>query len=197
MGHEETRPPSLSYFTIHLGLRRTFDQLRHHTLLIPRDFETGFDDLYRRRRFPEHPVVYLNSATATDPTAGPAGSTNLLAVVTSPAVEDGFDWKTNVRLSRERVLAQIRAFGIQIEANEVEFERIQTPLTFAAAHGNYRGSLYGVDPACRLFGGTFPHRNRDEDYPNLFYCGASVQPGAGLPMVTLSGKFAAQMIEAS
>jgi phytoene dehydrogenase-like protein len=39
-----------------------------------------------------------------------------------------------------------------------------------------------------------PLRNFDEQISNLFYCGGSVQPGAGLPMVLLSGKFAAGKI---
>jgi phytoene dehydrogenase-like protein len=38
----------------------------------------------------------------------------------------------------------------------------------------------------------FPLTNRDR-IGNLFYSGGSVQPGAGLPMVTISGQFAADL----
>jgi phytoene dehydrogenase-like protein len=73
------------------------------------------------------------------------------------------------------------------------FERIQNPLYFAEKHGNYKGSLYGPDEEYRLWG-IFPLANRDPRYGNVAYCGGAVQPGAGLPMATLSGQFAVQVL---
>jgi phytoene dehydrogenase-like protein len=83
--------------------------------------------------------------------------------------------------------------GVSIEPSEIEMQRVQTPVYFEQEHGNFRGSLYGADEKHRLFG-MFPWSNRDPEFRNLLYVGGSVQPGAGLPMVTLSGKFAAQMV---
>ncbi|AIE86942.1 phytoene desaturase family protein [Fimbriimonas ginsengisoli] len=191
LGDIDRRPPSLSYFTVHLGVRRRLPGLRHHTLLIPSDFERGFETLYRHRQFPEPPIVYLNDTTSTDASTAHPGCTNLFAVVTSPAEEDHLDWAGDYR---SRVIATLARFGIVIDEAEIDFERTQTPTYFREMHGNYRGSLYGVDEKSRLFGGLFPLRNRDEQIDNLFYCGGSVQPGAGLPMVTLSGRFAASYL---
>jgi phytoene desaturase len=190
----DDRPPSFSYFTVHVGIRRRLPGLRHHTLLIPRDSEAGFEALYRGRRFPDPPIVYLNDTSHTDPSAAPPGCTNLFAVVTTPAREPHLNWETDARTYRDKTLAAMTRFGFQWDPSEVEFERIQTPAYFEEAHGNYKGSLYGVDEKFRLFGGMFPLGNRDERLENLFYCGASVQPGAGLPMVTLSGRFAAALL---
>jgi len=194
LGRTESRAPSLSYFTLHFGIRARFPELRHHTLLVPRDFERGFEALYRERRFPEPPIVYLNDTTATDPSTAPPGATNLFVVVTSPAEESHLDWPAQTPIFRASVLALMHRFGIDIEGREVEFERVQTPSYFARVHGNYRGSLYGLDERYRIFGGMFPPANRDPKIRNLLYCGGAVQPGAGMPMVTLSGKFAAQQI---
>jgi phytoene desaturase len=190
----ESPRPSLSYFTLHWGLRRRPEGLAHHTLVVPADFEAGFAHLYRDRRFPLPPIVYLNETAGTDPRVAPERAGNLFAVVTSPAREEGFDWREETPRFREAVLAVLREGGLDVEAHGVEFERTQTPLYFEEAHGNYRGTLYGPDEADRPFGGLFPPTNRDEEYANLFYCGGSVQPGAGLPMVTLSGQFAAELV---
>lgn len=179
--------PSFSYFTVHWGIRREFEGLAHHTLLVPREFERGFEGLYQRREFPEPPIVYLNVCPA------PAGCTNLFAVVTAPAIEPHLDWEQRQTEFRDRVRRQIAAFGFEFGDEEIVFERIQTPVYFQERHGNYRGSLYGPDERHRLFG-MMPLRNYDEEYRNLFYCGGSVQPGAGLPMVTLSGRFAAELV---
>ena len=182
--------PSYSYFTLHWGIRRKVEGVKHHTLLVPKDFEKGFERLYKERRFPNPPIVYLNETTELDPGAAPEGCSNLFAVVTSPAIEKGFDWETETAVCRTEVLRVMADAGIEIHPDEIDFERVQNPPYFAQAHGNYKGSLYGPDEANRLFG-MLPLRNYDEKFRNLFYCGGSVQPGAGLPMVVLSGKFAA------
>ena len=190
LGEVSDVQPSYSYFTLHWGIRRKIDGLQHHTLLVPKDFEKGFERLYKERRFPNPPIVYLNETTELDPSAAPVGCSNLFAVVTSPAIEKGFEWEMETEICRTEVLRVMTDAGIEIHPDEIDFERVQNPLYFAQAHGNYRGSLYGPDEAHRLFG-MLPLRNYDETHRNLFYCGGSVQPGAGLQMVVLSGKFAA------
>lgn len=192
-GEPETREPSYSYFTLHWGIRRRVAGLSHHTLVIPKKFEQGFKDLYEQRQFPKNPIVYLNDTTTSDPTTAPANRTNLFAVVTSPAKEPGIDWPSRIPIYRQAVLDTLGAAGIHIQEDELDFERIQTPETFEQRDGSYRGSLYGLDERFRLWG-LFPHRIRDERFKNLLYCGGSVQPGAGMPMVVLSGKFAAALL---
>lgn len=185
--------PSLSYFTVHWGINRRIPGLSHHTLLIPKDFETGFESLYRRSQFPDSPIVYINATHATDSEASPPGCSNIFAVVTAPAMEDHLDWKELASSGKERILRTLDLFDLGFTSAEIDFERVQSPQTFATRDGNYLGSLYGPDEKHRLFG-MMPNRNWDEQISNLFYCGGSVQPGAGLPMVTLSGKFAAERL---
>lgn len=192
LDREEAREPSYSYYTHHWGVPRRLEGLAHHTLLIPKEFERGFEALYDRREFPDPPIVYLNDTTVTDPTTAPPGGTNLFAVVTCPSDEPHIDW-ANPTAQREAVARTMGACGHPMPEDAV-FERVQTPLTFASRDGSYRGSLYGVDERHRILGGTFPLGLRDEELKNLFYVGGAVQPGAGLPMVTLGGRFVAEMI---
>lgn len=189
LGEPESREPSYSYYTLHWGERVRREGLKHHTLLVPKGFERGFDALYERREFPDPPIVYLNDTTATDPTVAPMGATNLFAVVTCPSKEPHLDWNDPAPF-RAAVARTMAACG-QPMPTDVAFERIQTPETFESRDGSYRGSLYGLDERHRILGGSFPLGVRDESIRNLFYCGGAVQPGAGLPMVTLSGRFAA------
>ena len=192
VGRSAKMEPSYSYFTVHWGVRKPLPQVEHHTLLVPKSFEQGFESLYDTRTFATEPIVYLNNTSMTDPTVAPKGKTNLFAVVTSPAMEDHLDWPANQERLADNLEAQLRTFGIDVA--ETDFRRIQTPVYFQQQHGNHRGSLYGPDEKHRILGGLFPLSNRDDEFKNLFYCGGSVQPGAGLPMVTLGGRFAAEML---
>lgn len=185
--------PSYSYFTVHWGVRREFPNLQHHNLFIPTNYLIGFKELYETTQFPKEPIVYVNSASVADPLAAPSGCSNIFAVVTAPAVTGRFEWSSAAAEYVNRTRAVMRNVGLDWDDSEVDFTRIQTPEYFESAHGNYRGSLYGLHESHRLFG-MFPEGNEDAEWSNLKFCGGSVQPGAGLPMVTLSGKFAVDLL---
>ncbi len=193
LGRELPSKPSYSYFTVHMGVRRKFPELKHHTLFVPDNFEAGFEELYEDRVFPSAPIVYLNNTSDTDQSVAPEGCSNLFAVITSPANESHLDWPAITNACVQRTLIVMADAGVQLDPSEIEMQRIQTPVYFEQEHGNFRGSLYGADEKHRLFG-MFPWSNRDPEFKNLLYVGGSVQPGAGLPMVTLSGKFAAALV---
>ncbi|CAN5645945.1 NAD(P)/FAD-dependent oxidoreductase [soil metagenome] len=187
--HEAEPQPSYSYFTLQWGLPKKVEHLVHHSLIVPPDFTKGFEQLYTERHFPDEPIVYLNDTTATDPRTAPPRMTNLFAVVTAPGDEPEVAYRDKGDLYAERVRQACRNIGIDVDG--AIFERRQDPVYFKEAHGNSGGSLYGPEEHLRAFGGLLPLPPRDPDLKNLVYCGGSVQPGAGLPMVTLSGKFAA------
>lgn len=193
LGERVEWEPSFSYFTVHWGIRRKLAGLSHHTLLVPQQFVQSFEKLYGERRFPDPSIIYLNVTSETDSATAPEGMTNLFAVVTVPAQCGDVDWDRDAQLLAERIRGALRQYGLQFDQEDVVFERIQTPQYFEEAHGNYQGSLYGPDEKYRLFG-LLPLRNYDEQFKNLFYCGGSVQPGAGMPMAVLSGRFAVERL---
>ncbi len=192
-GTPTTLSPSFSYFTAQWGIQAEFDQLEHHNLFIPTGFETGFRELYSRGEFPSRPIVYLNSTSRLDPSAAPKGKSNLFAVVTSPSKNEKIDWNRCQGEFVARIQSALENRGIVWNSDSVDFQRVQSPEYFEAQHGNYRGSLYGLDETNRQWG-MFPQDNLDDKWANLTYAGGSVQPGAGLPMVTLSGRFAVDLI---
>ncbi len=194
LGRRPTQEPSYSYFTVQLGLKTKLPALAHHNLFIPDDAARAFRQLYEEQHYPERPVVYVNSVATTDPSAAPAGGSDLLAVVTSPAIRRDLDWKRKAPEFRERLFGLLGSFGLRVPPEAIAVELVQTPLTFNQEFGNFKGSLYGPTEKERLFGGMFPLGNRDPEYGNLTYCGCSVQPGAGLPMAVLSGRFAVETL---
>jgi phytoene dehydrogenase-like protein len=56
------------------------------------------------------------------------------------------------------------------------------------------GSLYGIASNTR-FAAFRRHANRSRRYPGLYFTGGSTHPGGGMPLVVLSGRIAAGLIE--
>ena len=83
--------------------------------------------------------------------------------------------------------------GVRIEPDNLVFERVYLPSDWAREFGLYRGSAFGA--AHTLFQlGPFRDRNHNESIRGLYYTGAGVPPGAGVPMVVLGGQMTAERI---
>lgn len=185
--------PSLSYLAVNVGVARKVARLEHHNVFLPRKYGEFYDALYRRREFSDDPVFYVHAPSVSDPTVAPIGCENLFYVQSTPACEGGIDWQAVLDRALSLVASRLNRYGLGVSESDCTVLHAQTPLEFAKNHGNWSGGLFGPGEKGRLWG-FMPLRCRDEKIPNLYYCGASVQPGAGMPMVILSGKFAASYL---
>lgn len=184
--------PSLSYMTLHLGLKNPPDGLSSHNLLITQDFEEGFSRLYDHRSGPNWGVTYINAPHVDTPSCSPDRGGQLFFVTPCPAVVSTFDAKSESNHLKEKLLRLTEDFGFSVDPADVEVEVIQSPDVFASRDGNPFGSLFGAAEEARFFG-LLPGL-KDRTIKNLVYCGASVQPGAGMPMACLSGQRSAKLL---
>ncbi|MCS7032357.1 MAG: diapolycopene oxygenase, partial [Gloeomargarita sp. SKYG116] len=67
-----------------------------------------------------------------------------------------------------------------------------TPVELKEKFNAFRGSIYGVSSNSRASAFLRP-RNRGK-VKGLYLASGSAHPGGGAPMVTLSGKFAAELL---
>ena len=72
-------------------------------------------------------------------------------------------------------------------------ESFVTPADFALRDGSRDGSLYGPASNSRLHA-FWRQPNRSRRVPGLFFAGGGAHPGGGMPLVTLSGRIAADEI---
>ena len=72
-------------------------------------------------------------------------------------------------------------------------ERQFTPDDWEADLNLERGAAFGLSHDFFQVG-PFRPRNQDPNVPNLFFVGASTQPGTGLPMVMLSARLVTERI---
>ena len=86
-------------------------------------------------------------------------------------------------MERETVYEDVR--------DHIVFERAYTPLDFAERFNAYDGATFGLRPTLGQSNYWRPH-NKATDCSRLYFCGSSVHPGAGVPIVLLSAKLAAE-----
>ncbi|MGO4370306.1 phytoene desaturase family protein, partial [Paenibacillus sp. MCAF20] len=88
---------------------------------------------------------------------------------------------------RERVLIKLERMGLTDLRKHIVTEDMWTPHDIEAAYGSHRGAIYGtVSNRKKNYG--FKHPKQSRLYDNLYFVGGTVNPGAGMPMVTLSGQ---------
>jgi phytoene dehydrogenase-like protein len=89
-------------------------------------------------------------------------------------------------------LDKLASFGYDLR-KDILVERVITPIDLERMTGAYRGALYGLSSNNRWAAFRRVH-NRSHLLKGLYFAGGTTHPGGGIPMVTLSGKVASQML---
>lgn len=193
LSRQQQRATSCSAFVLLLGVRGSFPQFAHHNVFFCRDYRREFADIFERGQPPADPTVYVSISCKTDPAHAPSGHENWFVLVNAPSLNEQFDWRTQAKPYRDHVLATLARHGFDIR-DAIVAEKIITPETIAAHTGAWRGALYGISSNSALNAFRRPH-NRCPSIRNLYFAGGTTHPGGGVPLVTLSGMLAAQLIE--
>ena len=184
--------PSCSGVVLLLGVRRRHAELAHHNIFFPRNYRQEFTDIFQRGIPPNDPTIYVAISAKSDPDHAPAGNENWFVLVNAPALNDSYDWSRHAHAYRDHVLQTLAQRGYDIRA-DITVEQILTPADIARNTGAWRGALYGISSNSALNAFRRPH-NRSPHLRNLYFAGGTTHPGGGVPMVTLSGRVAAQMV---
>lgn len=185
-----------SAFIMYLGTRKQFPQLGHHTVVLGSFFEGAFEELFEELKVPEDPSFYVSAPTRTDPSLAPEGKDALCVLVPVPHCTPTIDWKKEGPRVRAQVFARLGELGIDDLETNIEVERVWTPSDYATVLNLERGAAFGLAHNLTQVG-PFRPRNQDPNVHNLFFVGASTQPGAGLPMVVLSAGLAVERVLAA
>lgn len=186
------REPSCSGFVLLLGVEGQSPELAHHNIFFSRDYPGEFMDIFRRGIPPDEPTIYAAITSKTDPAHAPQGHENWFILVNAPALSPVYDWISNAKGYRDRVLARLADFGFDLRP-KIRYERILTPVDLERMTGARRGALYGASSNSRFAAFLRPH-NRSPYVRGLYLAGGTTHPGGGVPMVTLSGKVAAKLV---
>ena len=184
--------PSLSGMVFLWGIKGKYPELAHHNIIFSGDYEAEFKQIFKHKRVPDDPTIYIAITSKTDTEHAPVDGENWFVLLNMPYIAPGQIWEKEKVRMQTVVLNRLKQLGIDI-ANQIKVEKIYTPQDFSELYASNQGSIYGVSSNSRT--SAFKRLpNRSRDLKGLYFAGGSVHPGGGIPLVILSGKMAATLI---
>lgn len=181
--------------TFYWGIRGQVEGLGHHTIFLPDDYRSAFDDLLKQKRVPRNLPFYVSVPSATDKGLAPPGDTCVFVLAPVPLLSEmrDVDWDEEARKIKAKVIDTLKRHSIDLAPERISVEEVYTPVEWRRRFGLYDGSAFG---AAHTLGqlGPFRKRNFSAEFEGLYYAGASTTPGTGMPMVTLGGRLVAERI---
>jgi phytoene desaturase len=190
--------PGGSGMILLLGVEGAYPQLAHHTKFMPQDYSSDLTAMFETRTIPADPCIYVAASTRTDPTQAPPNCENLFVLASAPAlaptIEGKLNWNSAGPTYRDQLVNTLETrFGLTDLSKRIVAEKHFTPLDLQSTYNANAGSIYGIGSNSRRTAFLRPP-NRDKEIKHLFFAGGATHPGGGLPLVTLSGKIAAELI---
>lgn len=183
---------SLSAVTFALAGKSEGFPLVRHNVFFSRDYAAEFRSI-EAGRMPSEPTVYVCAQDRGDQSQPAAtGIERLFGIINAPPNGDHAPMKgVEVEQCLARTREQLERCGLTINLTRAS-ATVTTPADFERLFPSTGGSLYG--PATHGWRSSFLRPGTRGHLPGLYLTGGSVHPGAGLPMVAISGKLAASAL---
>ena len=163
----------------------------HHNIHFGEDWDGSFKALIDDGvRMPD-PSILVTLHSLDDPSLAPDDCTSLYVLEPTPNLSGTIDWSRE----RDRIVGELQQRVASLGyPSEVVVDRVYDPTDWERM-GMEQGTPFAL---AHTFFQTGPFRpnNVDKKVPGLVFTGSSTLPGVGVPMVLVSGKLAAQRVEA-
>jgi phytoene desaturase len=190
-GYWESRTYAPSAFLIYLGVEGDVEDLAHHTLVLPTDWDDHFEQIFDAPGWPEDPAYYVCVPSKTDDSVAPEGHSNLFVLVPlAPGLPDGQRRRDQYR---DRILADLAEHtGVDLRDRIVVEEQFSVS-DFAERYNATQGTALGLAHTLRQTALLRPS-NRSSAVDGLYFTGSFTTPGVGVPMCLISGEHTANAL---
>ena len=178
---------SMSLFVGYFGTQKTYPDLAHHSILLGPRYRGLLTDIFDRKKLTEDFSLYLHAPTRTDPSLAPPGGESFYVLSPVPNQQSGIDWSVEGPRYMDRILDALDADHLPGLRENLVTQFHVDPRYFEGELRSYRGAAFGPEPTLRQ-SAYFRFHNKSEDVGGLYFVGAGVHPGAGLPGVLSSAK---------
>jgi phytoene desaturase len=176
----------------HVGARGLPQEgVAHHNIHFGQEWAGAFDALLDRKTLMPDPSRLVTIPSVNDPGVAPAGCSTMFVLEPVPNLSADIDWVAQRGPMRERLLGFLDEQGYP---TDIVSEELVTPLDWERM-GMHAGTPFSL---AHTFAQTGPFRpgNVEKRVAGMFFAGSGTVPGVGVPMVLISGKLAAQRVDA-
>lgn len=185
---------SPSLFVTCFGLRGTYPEIPHHSILFGNRYRELLADIYQTGVLAADFSLYVHHPTATDPDLAPPGCSAFYALSPVPHLGKlALDWDAYAPHYANRILDHLERRLIPDLRKNLVTMRFFTPADFARDLGAHHGSAFSLEPLLAQ-SAWFRVHNRDDILKNLYFVGAGTHPGAGIPGVVGSARATAGLM---
>ena len=186
----ENRTFGPSAYLLYLGVEGDVDPLRHHTLILPTNWDPHFKKVFDEPAWPTDPAYYVHVPSRTDPSFAPEGHHSVFVLVPiAPGLKDG---DARRAWMRDKVLDDLARRGADLRGR-ITVEQDACVSEFATRYGRPNGTALGLAHTLRQTGPLRPS-HRAANAPGLYYVGGDTTPGVGVPICLISGEHAATAV---
>lgn len=182
-----------SALLMYLGVDKQYSSLQHHNLLFTKDWQKNFQQIFDSPEFPDDPSLYVCAPSKTDPSVAPKGKENLFVLVPIAAgleysdkqLEDYAD-KILATMEREMKLPGLR--------KHLVYKKLFCVKDFESRYNSFQGTGLGLAHTLKQTA-IFRPSNQSKKVQSLYYAGANVHPGIGLPVCLISAELVHQRLK--
>lgn len=177
---------TLAPLTIYLGVKGKIDNIEYHNYFLGNNFKGYADKIFTSSIIPQKPYYYVNVLSKYVADSAPNGCENIFILCPVPDLRYKDNWDDKEEIANNIITDLSSRIGYDLHSNTLVKE-VYSPLDWRDKFNLYKGSGLGLAHNI-LQVGAFRPKNKDEEFDNLYYVGASTTPGTGLPMVIISSK---------
>ena len=178
---------SIGLFVYYFGTKRIYDDIEHHTIKFGNKYKEHLDDILNNKKLNSDISYYLHRPSATDKSMAPEGNDCFYVLVPVPNNQSKIDWKIEGEKMKNLVIDKMeKDLMPNLRENIIE-DFYLTPDYFEKELNTKYGSGFSIQPKFSQ-SAYFRFHNKSELYDGLYFVGAGVHPGAGVPGVLSSAK---------
>jgi phytoene desaturase len=182
-------PSCLLYY---VGLNKRLNNPIHHQLFFDADFQQHATEIYKTKEWPNNPLFYVSTTTATDPSGAPTGYENLFFLIPIAAGIEG----ENDEIQEKYFNLVVKRFEEKTDEtiqHNIVYKRNFGIRDFVTDYNAFKGNAYGLANTL-LQTAILKPKCQSKKVKNLFYVGQLTVPGPGVPPSLISGELVANLI---
>ncbi len=183
---------TMGYMTMYIGINQKLPNVNHHNYFLGTNYKDYAEKVMKQPDTPEKPYYYVNVLSKHNPECAPERCESLFFVCPVPNLLFKSDWSDKDSIADDIIDDFSQRIGVDVKASVVS-RTIYSPKEWEGFVNLYKGSGLGLSHDLKQIG-AFRPANKDEQFKNLFYVGASTVPGAGLPMAIISSKLTTERV---